>query len=492
VVRSLIAEDFDTVARHARTRPAVVDAATTLPYHHLLRWSEAISAELNRHRLDGCRVALLLPNSAAFVAAFFGVARVGGVAAPLDEGYRSRELERYLADMDAAAVLACPATARRLLDVGDRLARKPALLLIDEPGGCETVVSGAASDRPRAAGGDPPLLLLHTSGSTGPAKRVIRTHAQIVAEVETLRTAFATTAADRFLGVAPFSHVNGLVRSMLTAMLTGASLYPVRQFAPRTVLQLVSAERLTVFGGVPRMFALLAQAPPREAADLSKLRIVFSSSAPLVPRDNRDFHRAYGHLVRQLYGSTETGTITYNDHARLAEHLESVGRPLPGVRLVVLDRDGRRLPPGREGEIAVASPFAVRCYEGNATATAASFRDGWYLTGDLGWVDADGYVTLTGRKSLMINRGGYKVNPHEVEETIRQHPKVVDVAVSGAPTPHGDQAIHCFVVVSEQCSSEEIVLHCRDRIVDYKIPSRVEFRQSLPRTATGKILRHRL
>jgi long-chain acyl-CoA synthetase len=279
---------------------------------------------------------------------------------------------------------------------------------------------------------------------------------------------------------------------MLNAMLAGGTLYPVQRFDRRTVLRLITRERLTFFGGVPQMFVLLARTPPREAVDLSSLRIAFSSSAALQARDNREFQRVYGLFVRQLYGSTETGTISFNNHSEPGKNLESVGCALPGVDLAVIDEEGKRLAAGREGEIAVCSPFAVSCYEGNATATEKSFRDKFYLTGDLGSLDPENFLTLTGRKSLMINRGGYKVNPYEVEEAIRQHPKIDDVAVLGAPGLHGEEIVRCLVVARENCTPEEIVLHCRDRIADYKIPSRIEFRESLPKGPTGKLRRDSL
>jgi long-chain acyl-CoA synthetase len=484
-----VTEQFDTVARYAGTHPAVVDEGITLSYDHLLRWSEAISAQLHRYRqMEGRRVALVLPNSAAFVAAFFAVARVGGVVAPLNVEYRSQELKYYLADIDPTVILVSPAAMNPVREAIGHLARQPTLFLLNAPGTCETLSLGdAQSSPPSSVGSDQPLLLLYTSGSTGQPKRVVRTHAQLRAETETLRTLFDVSPEDRFLGAAPFCHVNGLVRSMLTALLGGATLYPIRNFARRTVLRLISQERLTFFGGVPQLFIILAQTPPRDAVDLSSLRIVFSASAPLTPRDNREFHRVYGVPLRQLYGSTETGTISYNDHPQLEEHLASVGRPLPGITLAVVDENGRQLPPGVEGEIVVSSPFAISSYEGNITATHKSFRDGFYLTGDLGRVDPDGYVTLSGRKSLMINRGGYKVNPYEVEDAIRQYPKVADVVVLGAPGPYGDEIIRCVVVPSAPCTAEEIVLYCRSQIAAYKIPSRIEFRESLPKTPTGKI-----
>ena len=492
-MQRFLAKEFDAVCRRAGSRPAVVDEGATLSYRRLLRWSETITMQLDRNQdVDGCRFALLLPNSAAFIASFLGVARVGGVVAPLNVGYRSQELEHYLSDMDASAVLVSAATANAAEGAIRRLSRKPALLLVDFPGRCEVLSQGDVLGALLHFNGNPPLLLLYTSGSTGPPKRVVRSHAHLLAEIETLHALFGVGPHDRFLGVAPFSHVNGLVRSMLTAILAGATIYPLRQFALRPVLQLISKERLTFFGGVPQMFILLAQTPRRGDFDLSSLQVVFSSSAPLTLRDNRDFQRVYGFCVRQLYGSSETGTISYNDHPEVGEHLESVGRALTGVTVTVIDDDGRPLPPCSEGEIGVSSRFAISSYEGNEATTEMSFRDGLYLTGDIGRMDFNGSITLTGRKSIMVNRGGYKVNPYEVEQAIRLHPKVTDVVVYGAPGPHGDQIVRCRMVVREACTAEEIILHCRGRIADYKIPSSIEFSKSLPRTPTGKVVRDRL
>jgi long-chain acyl-CoA synthetase len=487
-----LSEQFDDIAQQSGTRQAVVDGEISLSYRRLLEWSEDISARLDHSsRMDGRRVALLLPNSAAFVASFFAVARVGGVIAPLNMEYGFQDLKYYLVDIDPAAIITSPAGITPLREAIAHLEKPPTVLLLNAPNTCDILNSEDGEHSPSPCDrSDSPLLLLYTSGSTGQPKRVVRTQRNLLNEVETLQSLFKVSEADRFLGAAPFCHVNGLVRSMLTAMLGGASLYSIGNFSRRRVLQLIGQEHLTFFGGVPQMFTILAQTPVRDAVNLSSLRVVFSSSAPLTVRDNQKFHSVYRVLIRQLYGSTETGTISYNDHPDLEDHLASVGRTLPGVTLAVVDEKGNRLPPNTEGEIAVSSPFAISSYEGNAAASRKSFRDGFYLTGDLGRVDLKGYVTLVGRKTIMINRGGYKVNPYEVEEMIRQHPKVAEVLVRGASGPYGDDLIQGLVVTSEPCTAEEIVTFCRGKIAHYKIPSRVEFVTHLPKTSTGKIRRN--
>jgi long-chain acyl-CoA synthetase len=360
------------------------------------------------------------------------------------------------------------------------------------PDGVELIRSSERRGRALPTGESPPLLQQSTSGSTGDPKRVARTHAAVLAELTALRLALKVDEDDRFLGVAPFSHVNGLVRTMLTSMLVGAELHPLDEFHRRDVLGILTRQRITIVGAVPQVFILLARTPARERVDLSALRIAFSSSAPLLPDDNREFHDRYGLFVRQLYGSTETGSIAYNDDEDPARSLEMVGRPLDGVRVTVVDEQGQAVEPGQEGEIAVSSPYAACQYLGDPVATAAAFRNDGYHTGDLGTMDAGRRLTLTGRRQLVINRGGFKVNPYEVEAAVRTHPKVEDTVVFGVPGRHGDEIVACVIVPRDACTPEEILEHCRSRLADFKIPSHIEFRATLPKSETGKVLRARV
>jgi long-chain acyl-CoA synthetase len=490
----LLSERFDALCARAGDHIAIQEGGQTLTYRELLAWSESISRRLDPVlRSPGQRVAIMFPNSAAFVAAFFAVARAGGVAAPINPQYGSHDLTSHLGDLDAAALLANPESLAHAGATLERLPRSPAILEVSREHGARSLRAGTTRAEPLPAGsGAPPLLQQYTSGSTGDPKRVIRTHAQLCAELERLKEAFAVTEQDRVLGVAPFFHVNGLVRTMLTSMYTGATLFPVSQFRRREVIDLLTTAQITFFGAVPQIFTILAQTPPRGAADLSALRLVFSSSAPLLPGDSRRFSERYGIVIRQLYGSTETGTISFNRDPEPERRPDSLGRPLDGVRVQVLDERGAAVPAGAEGELAIASPFAISSYFGNEAATAESFRDGFYLPGDLGTIDADGHVRLTGRKKLLINRGGFKVNPYEVEDVLKTHPQVAEAAVYGTVGPQGDDLVCCVIVADGVCSTEDILGHCRERLADFKIPARIEFRESLPKSSTGKILRAKL
>jgi long-chain acyl-CoA synthetase len=487
-----IADLIDTEWRRAAARTAVRDGDHELSFGELLTWSERVSAAVERAAAPpGSRVAMVLPNSGMFVAGFFGVARAGAVAAPLNPQAPVPELTRALSALEPAVVI----TTHRLLDVVEQALRPmpspSSVLAMSHPDGVELFRAPRPSGRPLAIADSPPLLQLSTSGTTGAPKHVVRSHAALLRELTALRTALAATESDRFLGVAPFHHVNGLVRTMMLAMSVGAELHARERFQRREVLQVLTERRITVFGAVPQVFVLLAETPPRGASDLSALRMVFSASAPLTAADNALFRNRYEVFVRQLYGSTETGSVTFNADPDPGAALESVGHPLDGVRLRLVDEAGHTVRADEEGEILVASPFAASSYLDDE-AESARFADGFYRTGDLGRVDATGRLRLTGRRKLLINRGGFKVNPYEVEAVLSGHPSVKEVVVFGRPTRHGDDLVSCIVVARDPCTPEEIVDHCRAWLADYKVPSRVEFRTSLPRTASGKVRRDAL
>lgn len=489
-VSYLVVDRFDRICARAKTRVAVREGDREISFDRLADWSHAITRHLLPDvRQPGLRVSLLLPNSAVFVAAFYGALRAGGVVAPLSPRYRTQELEYYLQDLDAVALVVHPGATPVVRDVLGRLKSPPTLLEASPDGDLRLVKRSSAEHRPITLPDSPPLLLQYTSGSTGRPKSVVRTHASLLGELEALQRVFQTSEIDRYLGAAPFSHVNGLVRTMMAAMHVGATLYPVEEFHRRHVLQLITQEGITVFGGVPHMFKLLGETPIRGRVDLTSVRVLFSSSAPLLPEDNQRFHGRYGAFVRQLYGSTETGTISVTDQPTPASSLASVGAPLPGITVKIVGADGAQMETGKEGEIWVASPFSARSYVDNPAATTQSFRGEFYLPGDLGTLDGNGCIAITGRRSLLINRGGFKVNPYEVEQAIAEHPSVREVVVFGAPSPHGDDLVCCCIVAAPKCSAEDIVLHCRNRIADYKVPSRIEFRDSLPKGPTGKVLR---
>jgi long-chain acyl-CoA synthetase len=427
----------------------------------------------------GDPVALVLPNGPAFVTAFLAVTRLGAVAVPLNPQFKQAELAFCIGDSGARTVVTdgdgaelCRTLAPRVVDDVDALAEAHAPLDLE----------------PRAPGED--MVVCYSSGSTGRPKRVPRTHGELEAEVDAYVAATGITAADTIFCAIPLFHTYGMGCCLMAAVRSGATLAIMdapHPFALRREHALRGLEQATVFPAVPFMLRVLAEAP--EGADLaSSLRLCFSAGNAL-PRSVFDaFARAFDVPVRQLYGLTETGCVTVNLDPDPWATAGTVGRALPGVDVAILDAAGGILETGRIGEVALRGPGLTRGYVG---VTEQAFRDGWFLTGDRGRLDEEGRLTLTGRRKLLIDVKGEKVDPIEVEDVLAVHPRVRDVVVVGVPSEiEGESLIKAAVVpVNGSGSERELIRYCRERLANYKVPHAVEFLDEIPRSSLGKVLR---
>lgn len=482
-----ITEMIETVCREHAARTAIVDGAVSVTYADLERRIRAEAAHLESLGIaPGDRVALMLSNGVDFVAMYLAAIGAGAIAVPVNPHYQRMELRRILTTCGVSLLVTSQALATRCGDVIVHAGLSCRLLLVEDSRPLPAR-AGPSLARPESRV-DPhtPVMYQFSSGSTGRPKRIARTHANLVFELDSLVSALGISSADRVLGVAPFSHVNGLVRSMLASVRAGATLFPMPQFERRAVADVIARERISVFIGVPFMFTMLARAHFHSPPDFSSLRVCFSSSAPLPPRTSLEFGERWGLPVRQLYGSTETGTISADVAARPV--VDSVGTPIPGVEVAVFSDDGQIAGPDAVGELAVRSPAAITSY-GETGEGSEAFRDGYFCTGDLGRRDAAGRLYLVGRKKLFINKGGYKINPREIEELIESHPNVAETVVVPVPTASGDETVKAIVTLTAPVSEDEIVEFCRGKIADFKIPSVIEFRDRLPKGPTGKVLR---
>ncbi len=480
--------DMLTVVAAANAdRPALVEHGATITYAELEAKASALASQLYQLGIrPGQRVGLLLRNSANFVIGYFASVRAGAIVVPLNDHYQQNELLYFLDECQISALLTSPDFNELCQSVLPLCQARPHLLITDDWRN-EPSVNFAAEIDP-----DAPLMYQYSSGSTGKPKRIARTHANLLFELDSLTATLGITPEDRFIGVAPFSHVNGLTRSMLASVRAGAALYPVAKYERQAVAGLIEQNKITIFIAVPFMFSTLAQTNFRPLPDFSSLRLCVSASAPMLPKFNHLFHEKFGLYVRQLYGSTETGTISVNLGADIINSLESVGTPIRGVAVDVFTETGQPAKPNEVGEFAVKSPSAITRYDNLAEANRESFRNGYFFTGDLGRKDEQGRLTLIGRKKFFINKGGFKIDPREVEALLEDHPAVSEVVVVGVPTTYGDEKVKAVIVLNSACTEEAIVEHCRGKIADFKIPSVVEFRESLPKSATGKILRTQL
>jgi long-chain acyl-CoA synthetase len=298
---------------------------------------------------------------------------------------------------------------------------------------------------------------------------------------------------DRIFVTVPLFHSYGMGFCLLAAAGTGAALILLEEPNPfllrrQRALELLESERVTIFPGVPFNFRLLAEAP--NGGDLSSLRLCFSAGTAL-PRASFDaFAQKFGVPVRQLYGCTEAGTLTANVDPDPVATFESVGTPVGEVKVQILDEDGVGVEAGEVGEVAVSSPALTGGYSDMAELNKVAFKDGYFRTADLGRLDEEGRLYITGRKKLLIEVGGYKVDPIEVEDVVIAHPKIREAVVVGvAGEIPGEEVVKAVVVLSEDCEERELLDFCQDRLANFKVPRMVEFRDEIPRSPLGKVLR---
>jgi long-chain acyl-CoA synthetase len=442
---------------------------------------------------QGDPVALLLPNSPDFVVGFLAVAQLRAVAVPLNAQFKKAELAFCLRDCGVRAVLtdaagerACRAITPRVSPYGES-----AEVISD----LAPLIAAHPALAPRRRPPDETVVVQYSSGSSGRPKRVPRTQGQLRAEVEAYVAATGMSADDVVFCAIPLFHTYGLGCCLLAALRSGATLVLLDgrdpfALARERALAVLERERVTVLPAVPLIFRLLAESP--SDADLSAVRLCLSAGNAL-PRSTFDaFQRAFGIQIRQLYGLTETGAVSADLGADPVP--ASVGHPIPGVELSTLGPDGARLGPDRIGEIAVRGPGVTGGYAGVPEAVnRQAFSDGWFRTGDRGRLDADGRLFITGRSKLLIDVMGDKVDPIEVEDVLAVHPKVREVVVVGVAGPiEGEQLLKAVVVADERCGERELIRYCQERLANYKVPRLVEFRDEIPRSALGKVLRNNL
>lgn len=488
-----IPEMLATIAKENAKRTAIVDGGVAIDYATLERKATSLAAELHSRGVrSGDRVALLLPNGLDFVASYFGVAIIGAISVPLNDHYQHKELVYFFEECGVSLLL----TSRKHLQLCEEvlsMCRCPfKLFFVEEQAEVSDERLAFFRDLKAEINPESPVMYQYSSGTTGRPKRVARTHTNLLFELNSLIQTLQINNEDRFLGVAPFSHVNGLMRSMMASIRSGATLCPIAKFERQAIAEVIEGQKITIFIAVPFMFSMIAKTNFRKQPDFSSLRLCVSASAPMPKKLNEEFYKKFGIYVRQLYGSTETGTISVNLGRDIEGSMESVGIPIPGVALEVFTEEGNVANVGEIGEVAVKSPAAIRGYDGLVEVNKEAFRNGYFLTGDLGKKDQKGLLYLIGRKKFFINKGGYKIDPHEIEDLLESHPKVEEAVVIGLPTSYGDEKVKAVLVLNASCAEEEIIKYCQGKIADFKIPSLIEFRESLPKSPTGKVLRKML
>src|SRR5215471_17317257 len=449
------------------------------------RGAEALAARGIRR---GDRVGLVYPNSAEAIVLFLAAA-TAGTAAPLNPAYKVDEFQFFLQDTRARALLVPPgqgAAARQALPAGAVVVEAA----FDEhgslrfPGGPE---SGATVEPP---GEDDVALVLHTSGTTSRPKMVPLRHRNLAASVANIIPSYGLTSADVALCVMPLFHVHGLVASTLSTLGSGGTVVVPPRFSPFEFWGLVRDHGVSWYSAVPTIHQMLAGRSGRPRPDgVDGLRLARSCSSALSPELMARLEELLGVPVLEAYGMTEVShQMASNPLPPAARRPGSVGIGT-GVGIAILDEHGVPQAPGTAGEVAVRGPNVMDGYEANPTANAEAFADGWFRTGDEGTVDADGYLTLRGRIKELINRGGEKIAPREIDEVLLRHPAVEEAVTFGIPHPSWGEEVAAAVVLSREVEKRELTEFCRQYLADFKVPRQLYFVTEIPRTATGKIQR---
>jgi long-chain acyl-CoA synthetase len=508
------------------SRAALVFQGARWSYRRFWEQSGHLAAALLREGVGpGDRVAIYLPNGPAFPIAFFAILRVGAIVVPVSPLYHDVDLLAVLGDAQPSAIVTLESQYPRLEEVSDRfrlpvtfVARlrefypvwtRPFVNRSLRGQHLSTRFPASANVRPwksavRAPGSVPPVsadpatqvaVLQYTGGTTGTPKGAMLTHRNLVANV-TQVDAWNTTrvpGSEVVLAAIPFSHIYGLTVALLVGLSEGATVVMMPRPDPHEILRLIRRYRPTQFPGVPALYQALLRQPDLANYPLRSIRFCLSGSAPLPPDVQRRFEEVTGAALREGYGLTETSPVTHINPVEGERRSGSIGLPLPETdqRAVDLDDPTRVLPVGSEGELAVRGPQVMLGYYRRPEETGRSVRDGWFLTGDVVRIDADGYAYLVDRKKDIVNVGGLKVYPREVEEVLLHHPGVMEAAVVSVPDPDRGEAPKAFVVRTpgSAVSEAELIEFVRARLAHYKAPRRVEFRDALPRSGVQKVLR---
>jgi non-ribosomal peptide synthetase component E (peptide arylation enzyme) len=503
---------YSILAARASAHPdrvAIVDRGRRVTYAELRTRVDRVAAGFAALGIgSGDVVTIQLPNWAEFAYVFFALERLGAVANQIGPDFRSREVD-YILRFSESRAFVCPASfkgfdyVKMIGELRPGLPDLKAVCVLGSPGGplaaglvsLDALVENPAAVPPPGAGqqADDVMRMAFTSGTTGNPKGVIHSHNTTLSTCRTLNADMRVTADEVFLIYLPLG-LNWGYLTLVQAVMAGARAVLLDQFGARAALELIQRERVTYIPTAPASIIAMLNEPDLGRYDLASLRVVITGGASCPIETIRDFRaRMHGHLI-ELYGMLETGFHTYT---RLDDDPEAVtgtvGTVSAGLGLRLIDESGRDVAAGAEGEIAALGPSVHLGYHKNPAANAELFTaDGWFRTGDLGQFDRAGNVKIVGRLKEMINRGGKKFFPREIEEILYTHPKILHAAIVGVPDPRlGERNCLCVIPRPGQALTlDEVVGYLKDGVATYKLPETIELFDELPFTPTGKIQRH--
>ncbi|MDH5200590.1 MAG: long-chain fatty acid--CoA ligase [Candidatus Bathyarchaeota archaeon] len=443
-------------------------------------------------------VSVYLPNCPEFFYTWFGIVKLGAVFGPVNAMFKGEEVRHVLSDSGAVAAV----TSQALLDtISAARDECPALREViclegQAPGAMafEELMERPPELEPVALARDDLTAIVYTSGTTGRPKGAMLSHFNYVWDTMAAVDVIPIQPGQDRLGlILPLFHVNAQVTS-LSQLYVGGAVAMWERFSPSDFWETVQHYRPTTFSAVPTMLSILLAVPRPEGLDTSSLRYVICGAAPLPLDVFQRFEETFDLRIMEGYGLTEATCVSSLNPYWGIRKVGSIGLPLRGQPMKIVDENMNELPPGEFGEIVVKGPNAMLGYYNNPEATAETIVNGWVRTGDIGYTDEDGYFFIVDRKKEMIIRGGENIYPREVEEVLFTHPKIAEAAVIGRPDPIWGEEVVAVIVPQpgQTLTLEEVQEYCKERLASYKAPRQVEFREDLPKTVTGKVVKKAL
>ncbi|WP_308216565.1 AMP-binding protein [Pseudalkalibacillus decolorationis] len=514
-------------ARRNPTKPALYFLGKRMTYGEVYDSALKLANQLKSLGLNkGERVAIMLPNSPQSVISYYAVLIAGGIVVQTNPLYKERELEHQLVDSGAKIIIGLDLLFPKVEAVRKRTSLKHVIVtgvkdylpfpknllypfvqkrqtnIVVRMEYTDTVHSlkqliedGLANEIELDLDPKEDLALLqYTGGTTGPAKGVMLTHYNLVANTMQCRYWMykAKYGEEKILGALPFFHVYGMTCVMNFSIMYLAEMIILPKFDPKQVLKSIEKQKPTMFPGAPTMYIGLLNHPNIENFDLSSIRNCISGSAPLPVEVQANFEAVTGGNLVEGYGLTEASPVTHANFLYGSRVKGSIGLPWPNTDAAILSAENGRIADLNEvGELMVKGPQVMKGYWNQPEESAATFHDGWLLTGDMGYMDENGYFYIVDRKKDMIIAGGFNIYPREVEEILFEHPDVLEATVIGVPDPYRGETVKAFIVLKDgvTCSEEELNVHCRKHLASFKAPRLYEFREELPKTMVGKVLR---
>ena len=490
-------------ARSSPDRPVALFAGGRLSYRQLDQASDRVAATLAAERIKpGDPVALQLPNIPQFLISYFGILKAGGIVVPLNVLLKAPEVAFHLGDSGARVLITWAGIVAEAAK-GAEAAGLDQIYVVGHAGGSSPgmpfdrlMATGAPRHEMTAREPTDTAVIVYTSGTTGRPKGAELTHLQLYMNADIPGRLFGVRDDDIVLTVLPLFHVFGLSSILDVCVRFGCTMSLVPRFTAAAVLEAIGRDRITIFEGVPTMFADVLSHPDLGDYDLSSLRIAISGGASIPGPVLDAFEERFGVVILEGYGLTETASTTTFNVSADERRAYSVGKPIWGTQTQVWDSRGRPLPPGPQnvGEIVTRGLHVMKGYLHDPGATADAITGGWLHTGDLGYFDEDGFLFVVSRKKELIIRGGYNVYPSEIENVLHAHPAIAEAAVVGIPDERLGEEVMAAVIVRPAMDllEADLVAFCRERLAAYKCPRVFQFRSELPKNTLGKVLKDQL